>query len=398
MSYSRTLARLVLMVFGSMVIACSGDGTSSDVGENGVVDDPDTPKPTVERSVAEEGVLAGVCPDPLVIQTDWFPQSEYGALYHLIGDGYHVDTDRKVVRGPMVLDGVDLGIEFEIRSGGPSLGGIPVSSHMYSDKSIHLGYVSTDIQILQWADAPLVSVVAPLEKNPQIIMWDPETYPDVETVADLKDQDITVNVSSVVVYPDIFVAQGIWSADQVDRSYKGSPARFITEGGAIAQQGFASSEVYTYEHVHENWGRPVDFQLIHDAGLEIYSQTLGVTPENVTGLRSCLELVVPIIQQAVISYIAAPGRANTMIVDVVERFDTFWVYQSELADFSVQTQKDYGLVGNGSDATVGNMEAERVKGVLDAIRATEHAGRVPEDLSIEDLYTDQFIDFGIGFP
>ena len=31
----------------------------------------------------------------------------------------------------------------------------------------------------------MISVVAPLEINPQIIYWDPETYPDVETLADL---------------------------------------------------------------------------------------------------------------------------------------------------------------------------------------------------------------------
>jgi hypothetical protein len=30
-------------------------------------------------------------------------------------------------------------------------------------------------------------VVAPMEINPQIIMWDPATYPDVTTIEDLKD-------------------------------------------------------------------------------------------------------------------------------------------------------------------------------------------------------------------
>src|SRR4029450_5492710 len=48
--------------------------------------------------------LAGVCPNPVVIQTDWYPESEYGATYNLVGDGYKVDTKRKLVRGPMVVD------------------------------------------------------------------------------------------------------------------------------------------------------------------------------------------------------------------------------------------------------------------------------------------------------
>jgi len=39
------------------------------------------------------GALAGVCPSPLVIQTDWFAEAEHGALYELIGDDYTVDGD-----------------------------------------------------------------------------------------------------------------------------------------------------------------------------------------------------------------------------------------------------------------------------------------------------------------
>ena len=33
------------------------------------------------------------------------------------------------------------------------------------------------------AITPLIAIMAPLEINPQIIMWDPDTYPDVETIA-----------------------------------------------------------------------------------------------------------------------------------------------------------------------------------------------------------------------
>ena len=340
--------------------------------------------------------LGGVCPSPLVIQTDWFPESEHGAMYHLIGDDYTVDTENQTVTGSMVLDGTDLGIDFQVRTGGPAIGFAPVSSYMYTDDSIHLGYASTDAQILQWADAPLVSVVAPLEQNPQMIMWDPE-LPNVDSIADLGTQNITVNVFGGGVFPQVFVAQGIWNADQVDPSYDGSPARFVSEGGAIAQQGFASSEVYTYEHIYEEWGRPVEFQLLHDAGFQIYSQTLGVRLRDMESMRPCLERVVPIFQQAVVSYDASPDRANAIIVDAVEQYASFWVYPPDLAAFSVQAQRDYGLIGNGPDSTVGNMEADRIQSVLDSILATDLASDVPDGLSVTDLFTNEFIDPNIGF-
>ena len=340
--------------------------------------------------------LSGVCPSPLVVQTDWFPESEHGAMYHLIGDDYVVDTENQTVTGSMVLDGAELGIDFQVRTGGPAIGFAPVSSYMYTDESIHLGYASTDAQILQWADAPLVSVVAPLEQNPQMIMWDPELA-GVDSIADLGTENITVNVFGGGVFPLVFVAQGIWNADQVDPSYDGSPARFVSEGGAIAQQGFASSEVFTYEHIYEEWGRPVEFQLLHDAGFQIYSQTIGVRPRDMESMRPCLERLVPIIQQAVVSYDASPDRANAIIVDAVEQYASFWVYPPELADFSVQAQRDYGLIGNGPDSTVGNMELDRIQGVLDSILATDLASDVADGLSAEDLFTNEFIDADIGF-
>lgn len=413
MTNDRTLVYclITLLTFGLIMVAC-GDDAVTDNDDDAVTDNDDDiddsstqdSDETVESEgagratlLAQEGELAEVCPNPLVMQTDWFPESEYGALYYLIGDDYTVDVERKVVSGSMQLNGVDLGIDFEIRSGGPAIGNQPVATHMYTDDSIHLGHATTASQLLRWADTPLVSVLAPLEKSPQIIMWDPETYPEVQTLAELGDVGVTINVFSSSLYPDVFIAKGIWSVDQVDRSYDGSPARFIAADGRIAQQGFASSEVYTYEHIHEEWGRPVAYQLLHDAGFESYSQTISVREDALDTLKPCLEKVVPIMQQSVISYVTTPDRTNDMIVDAVERFESFWKYQPELADFSVQVLKELQLVGNGSNSVVGDMDASRVQGVVDAILQSDVIDELPDNFSAEDLYTNEFIDLNIGF-
>jgi hypothetical protein len=205
---------------------------------------------------------------------------------------------------------------------------------------------------------------------------------------------VTINVFPAGTFADVFVAEGIWSADQVDPSYDGLPARFIAEDGAIAQQGFASAEPYTYEHVFEEWGRPIAFQTLHDAGFEVYSQTLGVRPDQLETLRPCLERFVPIVQQAAIDFINAPDRANAIILDAVEQFDAGWVYDQGLADFSVETQRELGFVGNGPDDTLGNMDEARIQGVIDQIR---DAGLdVPDGLTAADVFTNEFIDPNIG--
>ena len=143
-------------------------------------------------------------------------------------------------------------------------------------------------------------------------------------------------------------------------------------------------------------GRPVAFELIHDAGLEIYSQALAIRAGELEQHRPCLEQLVPIIQQAVVDYVASPDRANAIIVDAVAQYEDFWVYPPELADFSINTQLELGLVGNGPDGVVANMDPDRVQSVIDKMVA---AGmEIVDGLQASDLSTNEFIDESIGLP
>jgi hypothetical protein len=384
----------VLLAFALVAAACGGDDDDP-IADAPAADDGGEPEEASDdgSTVAPAG-LADVCPNPFIIQSDWFPESEHGAIYELIGDGYSVNADQKSVRGPMVLGGQDLGIEVEVRAGGPALGGQSVSVIMATDDDITLGYGSTDQLVLRYETAPLKSVLAPLENNPQIVMWDPESLPGVETIADLGELGTTIQVFSAGTWQLVLAGLGVIDIDQVDPSYDGSPARFIAEGN-IAQQGFASAEPYEYENNIEEYGRKVGFQLLSDAGFEIYSQTLAIRPDRQEELDACLQQVVPIIQQAAVNFYASPDRANATIIDAVEQYDTFWSYEPGLAAYSVQAQLDLGLAGNGPDSTIGNMDLDRIQGVMDAIRL---AGlEFPEDLTPEDITTNEYIDESIGF-
>ena len=362
------------------------DADDADADDGEAVDDGD-----VDETAAVD--LSGVCPSPLVIQTDWFPESEYGPTYKLIGEPYTIDVGEKTVTGPLWDQGQPTGIDVEVRTGGPAIGFAEPRVQMYSDDSIHIGYSSLDAAALTWTDAPLVSVVAMLDINPQIIMWDPEVWPEVETLADLGEAGVVINVFAGGGFSEVFVAQGIWSADQVDPSYDGSPARFIAEGN-IAQQGFASAEPYLYEVEFTDFGRRPAFQLLHDAGYETYSQTLAVRPDTLEDLRPCLELFVPVFQRAIVGYVENPDRTNELIVDAVETFDDFWVYDMGVANYAVETIRELGLMGNGPDDTAGNFQLDRIDGVLDDIR--DAGASVPDDLTAADLVTNEFIDPTIG--
>lgn len=402
-----TRAVAAVLALGLIAAACGDDDApptteapAPDPGDDGAGDDDagdddagddDAAGPGEETAAVD---LSGVCPSPLVIQTDWFPESEYGPTYKLIGEPYTVDTGNKTVTGPLWDQGQPTGIDVEVRTGGPAIGFSEPRVQMYSDDSIHIAYSSLDAQALTWNDAPLVSVVAMLDINPQIIMWDPEVWPEVETIADLGEEGVIINIFGGGGFSEVFVNQGIWSADQVDPSYDGSPARFIAEGN-IAQQGFASNEPFMYENVFEDFGRPVAFQLLHDAGYVAYSQTLAVRPDDVENLRDCLELFVPVFQRAIVGFLESPDRTNALIVDAVEQFDDFWVYDMDVANFAVDTIRELQLMGNGPDDTVGNFDLDRIDRAIDDIRAT--GANVAEGLTAADMVTNEFIDPSIGF-
>ena len=356
-------------------------------------EEPDVPAET--EPAIDPLDLASVCPDPIVIQTDWFPESEHGAMYQMMGSDYTLDTDNMITTGTLMAGETDTGVDIEIRAGGPAIGFASGPARLYLDTDIHLAYVSIDQAVILNADTPTLSVVAPLEKNPQIIQWDPATYPDIESIADVGEAGIVVNVFGGGTFINVFVNEGVLSADQIDPSYDGSPARFIAEGGAIAQQGFASESPYSYEVAYEEWSKPIAFELIHDAGLQIYSQTLAIRPADLDGMRPCLEKFVPIVQQSVVDFAADSARANAIIVDVVERIGSFWQYSPELAEFSVDTQKDLGLIGNGPDGTVGNMEESRIADVIAKIVGADFD--VDASMQPSDITTNEFIDEGIGF-
>ena len=134
--------------------------------------------------------------------------------------------------------------------------------------------------------------------------------------------------------------------------------------------------------------------MIHDAGFQTYSQTLAIRPDDLESLRPCLEAFVPVVQRSAVEFVTDPARTNAAIVDIVEQYDTFWEYTAELAEYSVQTQAELGLTGNGPDDVIGNLDPERVETLLQKLQDADLD--VPDDLTAEQLYTNEFIDDTIG--
>ncbi|MFM9085645.1 MAG: ABC transporter substrate-binding protein [Acidimicrobiia bacterium] len=393
------MRRKAIALFGVACLglaACGGDDATDEAATE------DTEAPAEEAPADEAAVsLAGVCPDTVTFQTDWNPEAEHGFLYQMVGDGYEVDTAGTRVTGPLVTSGnVDTGVKVQVRAGGPAIGFQSPTSLMYQDPEIFLGFVSTDGAVQDSGEFPTMTVVAPFNINPQIIMWDPATYPDVKTIGDLKATGAKVRYFGGAAYMEYLVTEGILDKAQVDGTYDGTPANFVADGGKAAQQGFASSEPYYYEKVLTDWAKPVAYQTVHDAGWTAYAQSLGGLPDTVANNAECLKLLVPIIQQAQVDYVTDPAETNALILDLVSQYNNGWLYDEGQATAAVELMLSNGLVANSPDGTLGSFDLARVEDFIAKATPvyTAIGAKVQEGLTAADIVTNEFIDPTIALP
>ena len=123
---TRSLA--VLAAAALVVAACGGDDDDDDAAATtrrlrGADADGGETTGTTGGTGGGGAVDLSACPDPLVIQTDWFPEAEHGGA---LPDGRrglhrrHRQQGRRAARSSPAARRP--GIEIEIRTGGPAIG------------------------------------------------------------------------------------------------------------------------------------------------------------------------------------------------------------------------------------------------------------------------------------
>jgi hypothetical protein len=377
----------MLAVTALIAAGCGGDG------------DDDATSGTAAPAASGDVNLADVCPNPIVVQTDWDPESEYGVYYHMLGPNPKIDTEKKVVSGPLVAQGKDTGVQLEVRTGGPSIGFEPVSSQMYKDTDITLGQVSTDEAIRFSDKQATLAVVAPMETSPFMIMWDPASYPQFNTIADIGKSDTKVLYFEGDTYMAFLTGTGVLKKEQVDGSYDGKPGNFVAADGKVAQAGFATSEPYIYENEVRQWAKPVKYALVSEAGYPFYPQALSIRAADKAKLAPCLKKLVPIVQRAQVDYLANPDKTNQLVLQLVKEYNTGWVYSEGLANYAIEKMRT-DFVTNGPDQTLGNFDTARVQRMIEIVTPifTEQRQPPKAGLKPEDIATNEFVDTSIGVP
>ncbi len=340
---------------------------------------------------ASQVSLKGVCPDNVVMQTNWWPEPDHGLMFQLIGPNGTIDTNKNTYSGPLGATGVNL----EVRAGGPAIGFQTVTAQEYQDDSILLAMGSTDEQIGTSADQPTVAVMAAYDKNPQVFFWGNPDW-NFTRVADIKASGATVLAFSAATFLEVLEGKGALDKNQVDTSYTGDPSRFVAADGSIVSQGFVTAEPYIYENEVNGWKKPVKFLLL-DQEVPIYQDTLVIRADKLDANRACLQKLVPLLQRAAIDYVKNPGPINAMLVDYTARIKGGTQISGPGAADAVQKMLSFGIVANGTDGVLGSYDAARIQSLITDYGAVFAAkGKPPKrGLQPSDIFTNEFLDKSI---
>ena len=293
----------------------------------------------------------------------------------------------------------ETGIDIEIRTGGPAIGYQPVSRPAVRRRQHH-----ARLRQHRGPDPALgrarrcSSVVAPLEINPQIIMWDPETYPDVETLADLGEEDVTINV-----FAGGDVRRRVRRRGHLERG----PGRPVLrrQPGPVHRRGRRRSPSRASPRPSRTPTRTCS-----RSGASRSPTSCSTTPASrstrrrwrscPTSSRSCgraWRRSSRSSSRRPVDFVDDPGRANAIIIDAVEQYDTFWIYDAGPRRVL------------GEDPARARPRRQRPRRHARQHRRGAGPGRastrsatpaleVPDDLTAADLFTNEFIDPSIGLP
>lgn len=387
--------RTLLALIASLLLlgACSSGG-----GE-------DAGQPTAGAAGSSDPLdLRGVCPSTIVVQTSWDPSIEsFGALYALLGPNPQIDAEQKRVTSTLrtTAQGKDTGVKLELRAGGPAIGFEQPTAQLYKDTKIHLTVSNASDEVIQLSETqPALGVLALVDIDPQLILWDPGKHPEFNIIADIGQTDTKVLYFGGDTYMEYLIGSGILKKSQVDGSFEGDPARFVAEQGEVAQSGYATSDPYVLQTIPE-WGKPVKFQLVYDTGYPNYGSLLSIRARDKASLTPCLKKLVPIVQQSQVDIHSKPELQDQVIaltLKIADAYDSKNPYTTESAEFAITQEKQLGLAGNGPDATIGNFDMARVQKMIDITGPIFAAERKPikEGLTPSDVVTNEFINPAIG--
>jgi hypothetical protein len=377
--FKPVMACLSAALVAASLAACSSSGGSTSASG---------------ATASATGVLTGICPSTVEIQNNWTPEAEQGAYYELAASGGTIDSSQKTYTAALLdpATGKPAGVNVELLAGGPAAGYSNPEQLLYENQSILLGVDATDTQIQSYAKTPTVGVVTPMEQYDNVFFWNPAEH-NFSGISNIGSSGATLLSYGTGGALNLYLeAKGELHHSQIDGAYNGSPADFVASGGALISGGYATYEPYYYSHELPAWNKAISYQLIATTGYNPYSNTTFVTPSNLKKYSACLAKLVPMIQQAQISYLQSPSRVNQLIIQLSDAYKIGGTYNQAIASYADQTMLGDKIVAQPASGAFGSFDMARVDTLIGQLKSTNSATGLPAGFSATTLETNKFID------
>jgi hypothetical protein len=147
----------------------------------------------------------------------------------------------------------------------------------------------------------------------------------------------------------------------------------------------------------------VAYQYVSETGYPDYRNELAARRDAQPQLNTCLEKLVPVLQQGMVDFMGRPEPVLQLIVKLNKEYSSPFPYPIEQARAGVEVMKDDGLVENPASmrgAAFGALDTDRVRRMLDILRPIYGAQKkaLPGDATPDALATNQYLDASIRLP
>jgi hypothetical protein len=338
--------------------------------------------------------LANVCPNPLQIAVDWAPEVEQSAYYELAKPtGGDINSSAKTYTAPLIdpFNGKSTGIDVDVEAGGPAVGYLHPEQILYERPSVLIGAGESDTQVVDYSKTPTVAIFAPFHIDPVIFDWNPKKY-DFKSIAAIGKSNVTVQYYAGSGYMAYLIAKGIIKKSQTFSGYNGSYARFVSTGGGVVDQGFATEGPYKLTHMVPAWDKSTAYALIASTGYDPYELAAFTTPQNLKKYSGCFKKLVPMMQEAQIKYLEHPGPVNKLILKLIDAFGIGKPYNAGLEAYADKTMLEDKLMHNASNGVFGYINMSRVQTYINELVDSKAVTNLPSGFKASSVATDKFID------
>ena len=399
------------LTFGLAMVGCTSNAPATPPSSIAVPTTLAEAAPPVRPDAAS---MEGVCPNPVVIQLGGPPDLwalPYVGAMAVDGTVGAPGRYRAALLDPRSV--TPTGIAIELRTAAALPKGQTVSQAMQSDPSILLGEVGT-IESLTSAGAPPLAVLAPWERPDAAFVWDDRSQPDAITIADLNahlDAAVEVRLARYLTNSGLVSAGSSTSVERpvtivrvehmladsalvgtIDPGLHGA----VDPAGGTPSAGAAAGG--------DQSGRGTSYELVDETGWEPYEHSLATTATNASERSSCLRALVPLLQHATVRVAREPDRLTANLAVIAAKLGV--PTDIELVRATLRTALTTGILGNGPNATIGDLDQARVQQMVRALAISRNVTGVRTPLAatiaaraaavMDRSFTDSTI--GVGRP